>query len=169
MEELPNIYTNTLGTVLLAYTMGMDEKDRPTDEVLFHKYSTLVDKCKNVKGFAENIKTPFEKGFIKSVVDAAGITWVKQDRKLKWVVFVNPFSYNFCFSRGMYKDDVLYILPLKKDGNIFGLPQEVISAAFDYDEFLKMSDADIEKALETRRNSILEKEKEYETISEETT
>lgn len=168
MADEMNIYTNTLGTILLSYSMGM--KDRPEDEVIVEKWKTLVDKCKNVKGFADNIKTPFEKGFIKSVVMASGLPYNKDAMKeLEWVVFVNPFTYNFTFSRGIYYDDVLYILPLKKDG-IFGLPQEgEISCCYDYEEFLNKSDTEIEKDCAERRNFILERKKKYETISEETT
>lgn len=116
-----------------------------------------MEKCKTVDGFADNIKSPFEKGFIKSVVRASGLPWQKQNKGLKYIIFVNPFTYNFCFSRGIYEDDVLYILPLKKDG-VFGLPQDAIGVTYDYDEFLKKSDEEIESDCATRRMEILKRE-----------
>ena len=157
-ENKMNIYTDTLGTTLLSYTMGMDEGTRPSDDVIVDKWKTLVDKCKNVEGFAKNIVSPYDKGYVKSVVMAAGIPYQKQAiDALEWVVFINPFSYNLCFSRGVYVDDVLYICPLKKDG-IFGLPQESIGVCYDYKEFLEKSDEDIEKDCLERREEILKHE-----------
>lgn len=157
MEVKENIYIDTLGTAMLAYTMGMDEGTRPSDDVVYEKWVKLLDKCKNVEGFAKNIKTPFEKGFIKSVVMASGLPWQKQDKELEYVIFVNPFTYNLCFSRGLYYDDVLYVLPLKKDG-IFGLPQETIGCCYSYTDFLSKSDEEIEKDCTVRREEILKRE-----------
>ena len=152
-----NIYVDTLGTAMLAYTMGMDEGTRPSDEVVYEKWVKLVDKCKNVEGFAKNIKSPCEKGFIKSVVMASGLPWEKQDKNLEYAIFINPFTYNFTFTRGIYYDDVLYCLPLKKDG-VFGLPQESIGVCYDYNEFLSKSDEEIESDCATRREEILKRE-----------
>lgn len=41
MEMNDNIYIDTLGTLLLAYTMGMTEGTRPSDEVVYGKWKTL--------------------------------------------------------------------------------------------------------------------------------
>lgn len=155
-EEIENIYTDILGTILIAYTQGVEEKDRPSHEELYTKYVALKENLK--KGnLVDTIKTPFEKGFIRSVINAAGVTWVNQDTKLKWVIYVNPFTYNFTFGRGLYVDDVLYALPLREDC-VFGLPQETIGNCWDYEEFLKLTDEEIEKACAVRREEILKHE-----------
>lgn len=156
IDYLPEMYIGTVGSTIISYIIGMNEKDRPSIETVNKKYLEFKENCKN-EGFANNVKSPFDGGYIHSLIDAVGLPYVRQDRKLRYIVYINPFSYNLTFGRGLYEDDVLYCLPLRAD-NFFALPQESIGVCYEYSEFLEKTDEEIENACKVRREEILKRE-----------